>query len=771
MLSTDWKNRRQSYDFIVIGSGYGGAITAARIASAGLNRSVCILERGREWPVGTFPDTLESGLAATRSNVNPLGLYELLTYRDISVIKGSGLGGTSLINANVAYVPDREIFEQAGWPKSLGYDTLLPYYKMARETLAAKPHPRGTQLMKVRALDKRAQQLGNQAFALDIAVNFDIEGKNKYGVEQKKCIDCGDCVSGCNVGAKNTLYMNYLPMAANAGAQIFTQMKVEWIEKLPGGGWRIHGRRYKNQNSSDSFTLDSKNVILGAGSINSTEILLRSEMHGLSVSPALGTGFSGNGDFFGLSYNGDSVTDVLGYGTKHTPVAGKSLPPGPTIVGAIRYNGSAPLEKRITVEDLSFPSAYVRGAKIAFAAIRGEDTDIGDEEAERKRIQQDSNTGDLYNPNGALNHTMLYLVMGQDDARGTMVFESPWFEPDGRMRIEWDGAGRQVVFTRINEELRRHARALGGSFISNPLWNIFNARHLITAHPIGGCPIGEDYMQGAVDQFGRVFSGDGSVHDGLFVADGALIPSALGVNPFLTISALAERIAERKIREMKGEPYPKPNAAVSVSSINPLDAIEYSDARLDSLFRRCQSRGIETMINRGDAPEIDSAKRTIRNDRYWKGFFPKGHVLNLMSSAIFTGFKKEFKKKNNRYTGITSDTDGRITARNSLEEITLTERKGTLDPGKYILLRYLDFPWTGYYDVFKVINEDLLIGRVYLGQFPDGTRLFTFPMTRRYGFGQMTVDDHRALYQSSVAPTVQQLNGVWRMDIISNANH
>ncbi|HEX8089643.1 MAG TPA: GMC family oxidoreductase N-terminal domain-containing protein, partial [Blastocatellia bacterium] len=346
MLATEWKARKKGYDFIVIGSGYGGSITAARIAGAGLNRSVCILERGREWPVGTFPDNLATGLAAARSSANPLGLYDFLNYRDISVIKGSGLGGTSLINANVAIIPDREVFEQAGWPRSLDYDSLLPYYKLARQTLDANPHPRGgndhpQQLAKVKALDIRARQIGKRAFPLDIAVNFTVDGKNRHGVEQKPCIDCGDCVSGCNVGAKNTLYMNYLPIAAKAGAQIFTQTKVEWVEKLSGGGWRVHGKHYKNQRESDSFTMDAKNVILGAGSINSTEILLRSEMHGLSVSPALGTGFSGNGDFFGLAYNGDVVTDVLGYGLRQ-PKAGKSLPPGPTIVGAIRYDGAAP---------------------------------------------------------------------------------------------------------------------------------------------------------------------------------------------------------------------------------------------------------------------------------------------------------------------------------------------------------------------------------------------------------------------------------------------
>lgn len=277
LLATDWNLRKKSYDVIVIGSGYGGSITAARLANAGLNLSVCILERGREWPVGTFPDSLEGVIAARRSgSTNPLGLYEYLNYRDISVIKGSGLGGTSLINANVAIVPDKELFERVDWPKSLGYDSLLPFYDRARKVLAATPHPRAAELGKVQALERRAKQLGKQAVPLDIAVNFTIDGKNQFGVDQKPCIDCGDCITGCNISSKNTLYMNYLPFAAQAGAQIFTQTKVEWVEKLSGGGWRIHGRRYKTQGGSDSFTLDAKNVFFGAGSINTTEVLLRS---------------------------------------------------------------------------------------------------------------------------------------------------------------------------------------------------------------------------------------------------------------------------------------------------------------------------------------------------------------------------------------------------------------------------------------------------------------------------------------------------------------
>ena len=182
---------------------------------------------------GEYPEAPLDVAGATRSDVNPLGLYELLNHPDISVIKGSGLGGTSLINANVAIVPDREVFEQFNWPSAIQYDAMLPYYQLAKSILAANPHPHALQLPKVQALNRRAVEIGTTAEALDIVVNFTIDGANPYGVQQKPCINCGNCVTGCNVGAKNTLYMNYLPMAKAAGATILTQAKVEWLERVP----------------------------------------------------------------------------------------------------------------------------------------------------------------------------------------------------------------------------------------------------------------------------------------------------------------------------------------------------------------------------------------------------------------------------------------------------------------------------------------------------------------------------------------------------------
>ncbi|MBM3739529.1 MAG: GMC family oxidoreductase [Acidobacteria bacterium] len=617
MLSLNFKTQGPApgtvFDFIIVGSGYGGSITAARLANSGLNPSICLLERGKEWEVGKFPDTVDGYLAESRNGRNKLGLYEILNYEDISIIKGNGLGGTSLVNANVAIVPDEQVFKLDGWPAALSLAELTPYYNEAAKMLAVSQHPTLTKLLKYQSLKRRADELGSEVTALSLAVNFTINGANAHGVNQVPCTNCGDCVTGCNTGSKNTLYMNYLPAAAKGkpNTRIYTQMKVEWIEKLPGGGWRVRGKfvekntnpitaLFKPFNETD-FQLDARNVILSAGSINSTEILMRSHnLHGLSVSPMLGTRFGGNGDFFGLAYNSDFNLESLGFGTK-IPNPNAKGGPGPTITAAIRYNPKAPTGNRFTIEDLSFPSAFVQAAQLAFTALRAEDTDSGDEVAEADRKLRDSlfGIGDLYDPNGALAHTMLYLCMGFDDARGYFRWERPVTERDGRVSVVWPGAGSQPTFGMMNEEIRRLSRSLGASFLANPLWTFAGLRRLITAHPLGGCPMGEDYVSGAVDSFGRVFSGDGSVHEGLFVADGSMLPSALGVNPFLTISAVSERIAAHKIRDMKGSHYPKPAVSVGFAGMDPVTVIDRAEQELERIFEAAPTLSLDVMVNKG----------------------------------------------------------------------------------------------------------------------------------------------------------------------------
>jgi cholesterol oxidase len=551
MLSRAWYQRQQAYDVAVIGSGYGGAIMAARLSSAMPHLSVCILERGREWPVGTFPDTLPEVVAAARHpQQNPLGLYDFRTFPDIAVIQGSGLGGTSLINANVAIVPDEEVFQQDAWPRGMRFASLEPYYNIALQMLAARPHPRAREVLKVQALDRRAREIGTQAYGLHLTVNFGIDGQNPYGVEQKPCIDCGDCLTGCNVGAKNTLAMNYLPLAHRQGTDIFTCTTIDWVEQAPDGGWKLHGRRFNRFGLAKPFTMKTGRVIFAAGSLGTTEILLRSRLHGLSLSPKVGTGFTGNGDFFGVAYDGAYRTNVLGFGNQPES-AWRVHAPGPSIVGAIRYDQGRAWYERIIVEDLGFPKAYVRTAMLAFEVLSKTPMTAGHGLCEADNFPRQ----DLllpYHADSALNHTMFYLVTAHDRTTGTMQLKTDFFDHHGRLEINWDDAGRQPLYARIDEELRRHAQTLGAQYIANPLWSVMDLRKLVTAHPLGGCPMGDDHLQGAVDEYGRVFTGDGGFHEGLLVADGSLLPSALGVNPLLTIAALAERIASWFVRNLEG---------------------------------------------------------------------------------------------------------------------------------------------------------------------------------------------------------------------------
>ncbi|MCG8405250.1 MAG: GMC family oxidoreductase [Phycisphaerales bacterium] len=536
-LADDWNQRRDKYDYVIVGSGYGGAILAARICEARPDATVCVLERGREWPVGSFPDTTEAYDRAVRSPVlNPLGLYEFRSSGNIGVLQGCGLGGTSLINANVALMPDANVFDPDKWPSGMTLESLRPYFDKAKSVLAPSPHPRADSFLKFQALGRGVSEDG--AKALDLTVNYDLDGVNTFGVRQRPCIDCGDCLTGCNVGAKNTVAMNYLPYARANGAKLYARSEVGWIEKRPDNEWRLHGGHYGQIGLPQPFTLRADNVILAAGTLGSTEILLRSQANGLSLSKQLGQGFGGNGDFFGFAYNSDHQVNVLGFGNNPTHPWRRNAP-GPSVIGGIRYNPDGPLAQRFIIEEMNIPKALIGQMMTSLRLLPAVDTDEGDESAESGRRLLDRPSRPYVDHN-AVNHTMIYLVVGHDKANGRI-----FLNPDGRAEIDWSPtSGREQVLETINSELREYSRALGAQFIANPLWTVTDGQMLITAHPLGGCPMGDSHERGVVDEFGRVYAATGERHANLYVADGSVIPTSLGTNPFLTIAAVCERIAD-----------------------------------------------------------------------------------------------------------------------------------------------------------------------------------------------------------------------------------
>jgi cholesterol oxidase len=216
-------------------------------------------------------------------------------------------------------------------------------------------------------------------------------------------------------------------------------------------------------------------------------------------------------------------------------------------------NIDQPLQHRITIEDVSFPLTYVDAARSTFALLIGRDTDPLDffdnlQESDRRR--RDLFALDPELEKGALNHTLMYLVMGQDDAAGRIELNAD----TGQARIRWPGVGDQEVFQQASRLMIAHAGRLGATYIENPVWAFAPMRTLITVHPLGGCPMGETHLTGVVNDTGQVYDGQGNVHDGLYVADASIVPTALGVNPFLTISALTERIADALVERLGGVP-------------------------------------------------------------------------------------------------------------------------------------------------------------------------------------------------------------------------
>ena len=460
---------------------------------------------------------------------------------EISVLVGCGLGGTSLINANVALRVDERVYHDGKWPKAFVddiHDGLEHGFSRAEEMLKPTTYPSNyPPLRRMEAHEKSAEFIDQPFYKTPINVNY--ENKiNHVGVEQTACINCGDCVSGCNHTSKNTTQMNYLPDAWNHGAEIFTECNVSHIEKKDGK-WCVFFKTVnlgRKKFDAPLLFVTAEIVVLGAGTLGSTEIMLRSRNHGLPVSDHLGKGFSGNGDVLGFGYNNDQEINGIGYGTKDPD---KMEPCGPGISSVIdTRETSEHFEDGLIIEEGSIPGALSTVLPLAFTTLSkliGEDTDSGliDELQESGREVESLIRGAYH---GSVNNTQTYLIMSHDSDSGVMKLN----EHD-RLEIEWKGVGNEAIIQKANDTLEKCTKALGGTFVKNPIWTRIFGKDLISVHPLGGCIMGEDVSKAVVNHKGQVFDKNGGIHEGLYIADGSIIPASLGVNPHLCITAVAER--------------------------------------------------------------------------------------------------------------------------------------------------------------------------------------------------------------------------------------
>jgi cholesterol oxidase len=534
------------YEVVVIGSGYGGGVAASRLARAG--RSVCLLERGREFMPGEFPQTLPEATAQMQLDTpsaklgSATGLYNFHVNNQISVLVGCGLGGTSLINANVALKAEPRVFANGKWPTALLADQqegLAAGYARAAEMLVPKVYPdHYPPLDKLKAHQRSGAALGRPFYKTPINVNF-VDQTNHVGVAQKACVNCGDCVSGCNYTAKNTTQMNYLPDAWNHGAEIFTECHVDHLAKA-GDKWLVYYTPVGigcHKFDAPLLFVSAGIVVLSAGTLGSTEIMLRSRQQGLPLSPMLGQRFSGNGDVLGFGYDCDQKINGIGFG-KHDPATME--PCGPCITSVIdtRETCDDYLDGLI-IEEGSIPGALASTLPGAFASIAqclGDHTghglvrDLREAGGDALSLVQGSY-------HGPVQRTQTYLIMSQDDDSGVIDLNA-----HDKLEIDWQGVGHEQVFMKANAALDQCTDALNGTYIKDPIWTKAFNQELISVHPLGGCIMGNDVHLGVVNHKGQVFDPSGNeVYLGLYIADGSVIPTTLGVNPLYTITAISER--------------------------------------------------------------------------------------------------------------------------------------------------------------------------------------------------------------------------------------
>jgi len=567
--ATDLTDSTEDFDVIVVGSGFGASVSAYRLAEAG--RRVCVLERGRSYPPGSFPRDprgLSTNMWDPAAGLH--GLYDIWAFSGIESVVSAGLGGGSLIYANVLIRKDEHWFVDEALPNG-GYERwpidralLDPHYDAVERMLDAQQYPFTVapynQTPKTMAMREAADALGLEWLLPELAVSFASPGQapgpglelhedhpNLHRLPRQTCRLCGECDAGCNYGAKNTLDYNYLSRAQDCGAEIRTLSEVRTLEPLdgPGGGTSGYKVTYVTHRPGEDLTpvpvgllptttIKARRVVLGAGTFGTTFLLLRNRAAFPLLSPALGTRFSGNGDLL------SAIVDA------HQRVDGHDMPRrldpsfGPVITSAIRmpdsHDGTGASGRGFYVEDGGNPAFLdwmaesagalsVAGRTAAFLARR-----LVAHWSGHPRANITADVSKLLG--GALlsSTSVPMLAMGRDIPDGVMRLRN------GDLDVNWTTRTSDAYFDRVQQTIRAIASALGGTLLNTPMW-LF--KRVITVHALGGCPMAANDVDGVIAADGEVFH-----YPGLYVVDGAAMPGPVGPNPSLTIAAFADHVAD-----------------------------------------------------------------------------------------------------------------------------------------------------------------------------------------------------------------------------------
>jgi len=514
------------YDFIIIGSGFGGSVSALRLAEKGYK--VAVLEKGKRWKTEDFPKTNWN----IRKNLwlPAIGCYgyQMLTQlKHVLIFHGGGVGGGSLVYANQLLVPPDEVFKRPEWGPGNWKEKLMPCYDRAKKMLGANQSPQ------VGIADKCLQEVGIELTGKDtfhkndVGIFFGTADKkvpDPYfggkGPDRTGCTFCGSCMVGCPVGAKNTLDKNYLYLAEGLGVKIMSETMVTGVRPCDGGyevltkkstGFRHPEKIYK-----------AKGVIFSASVLGTVKLLNKCKQDGMlpNISDELGNYVRTNSE----ALLGVKSRDKSANWNDQIAITSGIYADDTTHIEMVRYNKGSDVLLNLLTLMTGGGGSIPRGFRFLGNIIRHPLRFLS-----------------LLWPLGKASTISVVLVMQTCDNYLQLDYKPRWWRMGSKSQNSKvpDGLRRAPSYIPIaNEVTERLAKKMNGIPLSLLPEAAFNA--MTTAHILGGCCMGESPEKGVVDFKGEIFG-----YKNLFIADGSVVPANLGVNPSLTITALSEYIMDQ----------------------------------------------------------------------------------------------------------------------------------------------------------------------------------------------------------------------------------
>jgi cholesterol oxidase len=534
------------YDWIVVGSGFGGSVSALRLSEKGY--SVNVLECGKRFRDEDFPkSTWDLRRYFWAPRVGLRGIFRLTTFKDVSVVSGCGVGGGSLGYANTLYVPPSDFFRDAQWGELEDWESVLaPHYAEAQRMLGVVVHDNDD------PADQLLREFGEQLGVGDtyrktpVGVFLGEPGKtvpdpyfDGEGPERTGCMQCGRCMVGCPHGAKNTLVKNYLWLAERRGAEVSADRTVTEIRPLGAAdgsdGYAVASERSGLRSGRDRRTITARGVIVAAGPLGTNKLLQRCRLGGAlpRISSRLGELVRTNSEMILAVTVPEDYPDDL---TKRVAITSSIYPDPHTHIETVTYGKAGNSMSMLYTLMVGDGTRVTRPLKLLAQIVR-----------------HPGRFAKVLFPKNWSRRTIILLVMQTLD---NAIALRPTLKRSGDVRLQTEQDPERPMPTFIpvaNEAAEWLAKRTGGIAQSSTTEALMNIP--TTAHILGGAVIGSGPEDGVVDSRQRVFG-----YENLLVCDGAAVPANVGVNPSLTIAALAEH-AMSEIPAKDGAEAPRPEAA------------------------------------------------------------------------------------------------------------------------------------------------------------------------------------------------------------------